>query len=225
MELDTDPKGSIQIETVVNGPIETNTYFVISGAEAVVIDPAWDGAKLTRDFEKGYPGVTIRAIISTHGHADHVGGVAAMRKELGADVAFLISAADAALIGTAIKSMKERWGVTVEDPGEPSRLLAEGDTIEFGDAVLQVIETPGHTPGGIVLFTATDQGDIAFVGDTLFPSSHGRTDLEGGDECAMLHSLTKLARLLPADTHCLVGHGRSTTMAEELEFNPFMSAS
>lgn len=59
------------------------------------------------------------------------------------------------------------WGIETPDPGEPTRLLAEGDTIEVGDVCLQVIETPGHTPGGIVLFAATEQGNIAFVGDTL----------------------------------------------------------
>mgnify|MGYP000111015646 CR=1 FL=1 len=107
-------------------------------------------------------------------------------------------------------------------PGEPTRLLAEGDAIEVGDIYLQVIETPGHTPGGIVLFAATEQGNIAFVGDTLFPGGHGRTDLSGGDEAAILRSLSKLARLLPPDTVCLTGHGDSTTMARELMQNPFM---
>ena len=103
------------------------------------------------------------------------------------------------------------WGIETPDPGEPTRLLAEGDTIEVGDICLQVIETPGHTPGGIVLFAATEQGNIAFVGDTLFPGSHGRTDLSGGDEAAILRSLSKLAQILPPDTVCLTGHGDSTT--------------
>ena len=114
------------------------------------------------------------------------------------------------------------WGIETPNPGEPTRLLAEGDAIEMGDICLQVIETPGHTPGGIVLFAATEQGNIAFVGDTLFPGSHGRTDLAGGDEAAIMRSLSKLARLLPADTTCLVGHGPSTTMQTECEHNPFM---
>ena len=92
----------------------------------------------------------------------------------------------------------------------------------MGDAVLQVIETPGHTPGGIVLFAATEEGNLAFVGDTLFPGSHGRTDLEGGDEAEIMESLAKLATLLPPDTRCLIGHGSSTTIARELATNPFM---
>lgn len=114
------------------------------------------------------------------------------------------------------------WGIETPDPGEPTRLLAEGDTIEVGDVCLQVIETPGHTPGGIVLFAATGQGNIAFVGDTLFPGSHGRTDLSGGDEAAIMRSLAKLAKMLPPDTVCLMGHGDSTTVARELMQNPFM---
>lgn len=114
------------------------------------------------------------------------------------------------------------WGIETPDPGEPTHLLAEGDVIEVGDIYLQVIETPGHTLGGIVLFAATEQGNIAFVGDTLFPGSHGRTDLAGGDEAAILRSLSKLAHMLPPDTVCLTGHGPSTTMARELMCNPFM---
>ena len=92
------------------------------------------------------------------------------------------------------------WGIETPDPGEPTRLLAEGDTIELGDICLQVIETPGHTPGGIVLFAATEQGNIAFVGDTLFPGSHGRTDLSGGDEaaiCARSPNLPRRFRPIP----------------------------
>ena len=86
------------------------------------------------------------------------------------------------------------WGIETPDPGEPTRLLAEGDTIEVGDVCLQVIET----------------------------GSHGRTDLSGGDEAAIMRSLSKLAKTLPPDTVCLTGHGDSTTMARELMQNPFM---
>ena len=80
--LDTTPCGTVEVAYVVNGPIETNTYFVISGDEAVVIDPAWDGEELARSFAAAHPGVRIRAIVCTHGHADHVGGVAGLRKVL-----------------------------------------------------------------------------------------------------------------------------------------------
>ena len=144
-----------------------------------------------------------------------------MRRVLG-DVPFLISKDDAAFMPGAIKGMRQMWGIDTEDPGEPTRLLSEGDAVEFGGAHLQVVETPGHTPGGIVLFAATETGNVAFVGDTLFPGGHGRVDLEGGDGAQIIRSLGKMAAVLPADTLCLIGHGGTTTIGEERKSNMFM---
>ena len=220
--LDLERRGSLDVSCVVNGPIQTNTYFARSGNEAVVIDPAWDGERLARDFQAAHPDVSIKAIICTHGHADHIGGVAGMCRVLGDDVPFLISEADAGFMAGAIESMKVMWGFEFELPPAPDRLLREGDAIAFGDVALQVFETPGHTPGGIVLFCAAETGDVAFVGDTLFPGAHGRTDLEGGDEAAVIRSLGKMAQLLPDDTLCLIGHNETTTIAREKRENLFM---
>lgn len=221
MKLDLDPRGHVQIENVVNGPIETNTYFVISGDEAVVIDPAWEGEKLAASFAGRHPDTAIKAIVCTHGHADHAGGVAGMRQALGTGVRFLLPAADAGIVAGSIAHQKAVWGIDAPDPGAADELIEEGATVAVGDVVLQVFAVPGHTPGGIVLFAATEDGNIAFVGDTLFPGSHGRTDLEGGDERAIISSLAKMATLLPPDTLCLTGHGAATTIADEIEHNPF----
>ena len=220
--LDLEPHGALDISCVVNGPIQTNTYFACSEGEAVVIDPAWDGEALLAEFRKTHPNDAIKAIVCTHGHADHIGGVAGMRRVLGGGVPFLISEADAGFMASAIDSMKAMWGFEFEMPPAPDRLLHEGDTVEFGDVTLQVFETPGHTPGGIVLFCAAQTGDVAFVGDTLFPGAHGRTDLEGGDEAAIIRSLGKMARLLPDDTLCFIGHNETTTIAREKQTNLFM---
>ena len=189
----------------------------------MIIDPAWEGERLAEHIRAEHPDVQVLGAVCTHGHADHVGGVAGVRAAVGADALYELCGKDAAVPQANIEEQRAMWGIETTDPGEPTRLLAEGDIIELGDICLQVIETPGHTPGGIVLFAATEQGNIAFVGDTLFPGSHGRTDLAGGDEAAIMRSLSKLVHMLPPDTVCLTGHGPSTTMARELMCNPFMS--
>ncbi len=222
MTFDMDRKGSLAIHCVTNGPIQTNTYFAVSGDEAVIIDPAWEGERLAEAFDERCPGARVRAIICTHGHADHIGGVAGLRRVLGEGVPFLISEADAVIMERAIADMREMWGFDHELPPAPDRLLNEGDVVSFGDVTLQVMATPGHTPGGIVLFCAATTGNVAFVGDTLFPGAHGRTDLEGGSEKQIIDSLGKIGALLPADTLCLIGHNGTTTIGDELETNLFM---
>ena len=222
MTFDMDRKGSLAIHCVTNGPIQTNTYFAVSGDEAVIIDPAWEGERLAEAFDERCPGARVGAIICTHGHADHIGGVAGLRRVLGEGVPFLISEADAAIMERAIADMREMWGFDHELPPAPDRLLNEGDVVSFGDVTLQVMATPGHTPGGIVFFCAATTGNVAFVGDTLFPGAHGRTDLEGGSEKQIIDSLGKIGALLPADTLCLIGHNGTTTIGDELETNLFM---
>ena len=220
--LNMEKNGSLAIHCVVNGPIQTNTYFAVSGDEAVIIDPAWEGERLAEVFAERCPGARVVAIICTHGHADHIGGVAGLRRALGRDVPFMISEVDAGIMAGAIASMRDMWGFDHEMPPAPDRLLREGDTVAFGDVELQVMATPGHTPGGIVLFCAASTGNVAFVGDTLFPGAHGRTDLAGGSEREVIDSLGKMGTFLPADTLCLIGHNDTTTIARELESNLFM---
>ena len=181
VSLDVTPKGSVEIETLVNGPIQTNSYAVISDNECVIIDPAWEGERLVEHIRAKHPGVRMLGAVCTHGHADHVGGVAGVRTTVGEGCQYELCAKDVAVPHANIEEQRAMWGIETPDPGEPTRLLAQGDALEVGDICLQVIETPGHTPGGIVLFAATEQGNIAFVGDTLFPGGHGRTDLSGGD--------------------------------------------
>lgn len=187
VSLDLTPKGSVEIETLVNGPIQTNSYAVISDNECVIIDPAWEGERLVEHIRAEHPGVRVLGAVCTHGHADHVGGVAGVRAAVGVDALYELCGKDAAVPHANIEEQRAMWGI--ETPGSrgadaPAR---RGRCYRGGRYLPgQVIETPGHTPGGIVLFAATEQGSIAFVGDTLFPGSHGRTDLAGGDEAAIL---------------------------------------
>lgn len=221
-QLDVAPKGNLEVDCLTNGPVQTNTYFAFSEGEAVAIDPAWQGELLWETFSASHPDIKLKAVICTHGHADHLGGVAGLRRALGQDLPLYISESDAALIPKSIESQKTNWNIDTEDPGPVTGFLHEGDTFQVGSATLQMFSVPGHTQGGLVLFAATEDGNFAFVGDTLFPGGHGRVDLPESDPADMRRSLAKIAQTLPATTLCLVGHDQPTVLGVELETNAFI---
>ena len=196
-------------------PLQTNCYAYVSAGECLVVDPGGSGARVAEHLGD----VHVACVAATHGHGDHVGGVAALTRETGAP--FAIHAADAELARHAgeLSEVGRRYD---ENAPVADRLLAEGDVIEVGTATFTVMETPGHTPGGIVLVGGGTAAGVAFVGDTLFPGSHGRTDLAGGDERTILASLARMAAEIAPETTLLCGHGPATTMARELACNPFL---
>lgn len=196
-------------------PLQTNCYAYVSAGECLVVDPGGSGAAVAEHLDD----VRVTCVAATHGHGDHVGGVAALCRATGAP--FAIHAADAELARHA-GEMSEVGRSYDENAPAADRLLAEGDVIEVGTATFTVMETPGHTPGGIVLLGGGSAEGLAFVGDTLFPGSHGRTDLTGGDERAILTSLRRIAAEIAPETMLLCGHGPATSMAVELARNPFL---
>lgn len=207
--------GGDQIRQFIVGPIETNCYAYVSGGECLVVDPGNSGAAVARHLED----VRVTTIVATHGHGDHVGGVKALKDATGAR--FLMHAADVALAGRA--GQRSELGRSYDDNAPaPDQTLADGDVIELGTASFRVIETPGHTPGGIVLLGQGTAAGVAFVGDTLFRGSCGRTDLAGGNHDQLMASLARLREEVPARTTLFCGHGDSTTMMEELEGNPWL---
>ena len=196
-------------------PLQTNCYAYVSAGECLVVDPGGSGAAVAEHLDD----VRVTCVAATHGHGDHVGGVAALCHATGAP--FAIHAADAELARHA-GEMSEVGRSYDENAPAADRLLAEGDVIKVGTATFTVMETPGHTPGGIVLVGGGSAEGLAFVGDTLFPGSHGRTDLTGGDERAILNSLRRMAAEIAPETMLLCGHGPATSMAVELARNPFL---
>ena len=196
-------------------PLQTNCYAYVSAGECLVVDPGGSGAAVAEHLDN----VRVTCVAATHGHGDHVGGVAALCRATGAP--FAIHAADAELARHA-GEMSEVGRSYDENAPAADRLLAEGDVIEVGTATFTVMETPGHTPGGIVLLGGGSAEGLAFVGDTLFPGSHGRTDLTGGDERAILTSLRRMAAEIAPETMLLCGHGPATSMVVELARNPFL---
>ena len=204
-----------ELRRYVVTPLQTNCYAYVSEGECLVVDPGGSGAQLATVLDD----VRVTCVAATHGHGDHVGGVAALVRETGAPYA--IHAADAELARHA-GEMSEVGRSYDDNAPDPDRTLAEGDVLTVGTATFTVMETPGHTPGGIVLVGGGSAEGVAFVGDTLFPGSHGRTDLKGGDEATIMASLARMAAEIDPATTLLCGHGPVTTMARELATNPFL---
>ena len=205
-----------QIAMFVVGPIETNCYAYVSQGECLVVDPGNSGKAIAEHLP---PDVTVRYIVATHGHGDHVGGVKALREATGAKYA--ISARDAELAKHA--GEKSELGRSYDDNApDPDLTLAEGDVLKVGTAEFRVLEAPGHTPGGIVLLGSGSAEHVCFVGDTLFKGSCGRTDLAGGSQETMQKTLARLKREIPAHTNVFCGHGDPTTMEDELAQNPYL---
>lgn len=204
-----------EIRKFVVGAIQTNCYAVVSAGECLVVDAGAAGSLIARELRD----VRVTGIVATHGHHDHVCGVAALQRETGAP--FLVSKRDAHRSRHAIELSSHVFDVSqtdLEDAPEADRLLEEGDVVRVGEVELRVIEAPGHTEGGIVLL-----GDgFAFVGDTLFAGSCGRTDLRGGDHDTLMRTLGRLMQEIPPQTVLLCGHGPETTMEHEIQTNPWL---
>ncbi len=212
-------KPNIYQTVVAKGLVETNCYIAAcpETKEAAVIDPGAFSPKEVQtilDIIKQH-GLSVKYIINTHGHIDHIAGNRALLKETGAKLC--IHADDADMLTSARQNGSEMFGMDIVSP-PPDRLLSDGDVIMLGRLEMKVLHTPGHTPGGIGLLV---DGTL-FSGDTLFAGSVGRTDLPGGSETEIIRSIKEKLMVLPDDTSVRPGHGPRTTIGAEREENPFL---
>lgn len=186
------------------GPLETNCYVVADEAtgRCAIVDPGDDGAAVAQWLEQQQ--LTPAYLFLTHGHYDHVGGIADLRAEY-PDLPVYVHTADTALPPQLSRGLS--WTHTYD----------EGDTISMDSITFHVLSTPGHTPGSVCLVAGT----LLLSGDTLFAGSCGRTDFPGGSWQQMLASLKKLAQL-EGDYTVLPGHGGATTLQTERDTNPYM---
>ena len=203
-------------QTVVVGPLAVDCYIAGSETtrEAAVIDPGGDAGKIIEALQKN--NLKLKYIILTHAHFDHAGAAAELQEETGAQV--MVHEKDAILLKNT-DAQAALFGMQTSRPPKPDYFLRGGDNIKIGDVEMEVIETPGHTPGGISLYVK-DAG-VVFTGDTLFWGSIGRTDLPGGDFNTIIHSLKDKLGRLPDDTKVYPGHGDDTTIRLEKQQNPY----
>jgi hydroxyacylglutathione hydrolase len=183
--------------------------------EAIVIDPGDDISEITAVLKRH--GLTVKTIVITHAHIDHIGGASKLRALTGAPV--YMHEADSVLASNL--EMQAQWlgTETPENPGIDTA-AKEGDILHAGGIAAQVIHTPGHTPGSLSLFIPAEKKLIA--GDTLFRGSVGRTDLPGGDFRAITGSIQGKLYALPEDTVVTPGHGDETTIGREKKTNAFV---
>lgn len=184
--------------------------------EAIVIDPGDEIEKISAVLQRH--GLTVRAIVITHAHIDHVAGAAKLRKETGAPV--YMNEADRELLDAL--AIQAQWlGLQqVPEQTEVDTAANDGTRLRLGTADFDVMHTPGHTQGSLCVLIPQEKKLIA--GDTLFRGSVGRTDLPGGDTRQLLSSIKTKLLDLPEDTLVVPGHGANTTIGAERETNPYL---
>jgi hydroxyacylglutathione hydrolase len=203
------------VDAYALGPLQTNCYVVRASrgaTEAVVVDPGGNAADLRLELARS--GAACAAILVTHGHFDHVGGVADLAEGTGAPV----------YMPEGERDRLERYTefAPVGAPGRsytPEHLLAGGETIEVAGLTLECLAVPGHSPAHVAFYT---EGCL-FSGDLLFAGSVGRVDLPGGDWEKLLDSVRSVVDRYPPETAVYPGHGPRTTLGDELARNPFLA--
>lgn len=207
---------SLKMKTFVVGPLGVNCYILYDEKHrvGVAIDPGGDGEMLWRFLEN--KAIKLLAILNTHAHADHIGAVDFLRNKTGAR--FYIHKADASMLADSTLNLSAFMGrPVVTRPADV--LLHDGEVLNFDDIKFTVLHTPGHSPGGVCYLME----DRIFSGDTLFAGSVGRTDFPGASMEELLHSLREKIMGLPENLLVYCGHGPSTSVGYEKQYNPYLN--
>jgi len=209
----------MKIDRFILGPFETNCYVLReteAAGDCLILDVGLEPAELVNFLQQHK--LNAVAVILTHGHIDHIAGVTALRQNF-PEIKVYIHKLDAEMLTGAPTNLSALAGQTFST--EPADIfIAEADNIDKAGIRLEVLHTPGHTPGGISLYSKDDR--LVFVGDTLFAGSVGRTDFPGASFTQLKKSIKEKLLTLPDETLCLPGHGPQTTIAQEKAHNPFL---
>ena len=205
----------LEVRGVVVGVFQENCWIIGNRRtrEAICVDPGGQPEDILHLANE--MGMTIKLIACSHAHLDHVLGVRAIQAQTGAS--FLLHAADLEILRT-VPASAQRFGLNAEAPPAPDATLDTVTKLEIEGLSLDVIHTPGHTPGSTCFYT----NELLFSGDTLFRASIGRTDLPGGDHVQEMASIVDKLLLFPDETIVLPGHMDQTTIGHEREKNPFV---
>ena len=201
--------------TLTLGPFETNTYVLVCAEtrDTAVVDVGFEPVAVIRLLRER--GLTPRLLLNTHAHYDHVAGMRVLQEALGGE--YWLHPGDRPLL-ERLSDQGAAFGLAPAEPPAGVHDLADGQRIALGHETLEVIHTPGHSPGGVTF----RGGDDLWVGDTLFAGSIGRTDLPGGSFAELARAIH--TRLFPLGDHLRVlpGHGLPTTIGRERVDNPFV---
>jgi glyoxylase-like metal-dependent hydrolase (beta-lactamase superfamily II) len=211
--------GDLQIQTLVSMPFGENSYIVnLPGrTDCFVVDPGLEPELLLEYLKEAE--LNVAAILNTHGHADHIGGNAALKGAY-PQAPLIIGAGDADMLADADLNLSAPFGMAVVSP-PADRLVSEGDVVEAAGVPLEVLEIPGHSPGHIV-FVYRSEPITVFGGDVLFRGSVGRCDFPGGDFELLAKGIRTKLFSLPPDTVIYPGHGPVTQVGHERRTNPFV---
>jgi glyoxylase-like metal-dependent hydrolase (beta-lactamase superfamily II) len=185
-----------------------------------VIDPGLQPAEILRELDKLK--LQLTAIWLTHGHADHIGGNAALKRRY-PEVPILVHPLDAPKLTDPWQNLSAQFGLEIVSP-PADRLIEEDEVLEVGGINWRVAHLPGHCQGHVVFISEGLEPTVVLAGDTLFNGSVGRTDFPDGDPPALLRGIREKLYTLPDSTIILPGHGPSTTIGDEKESNPFVQA-
>lgn len=209
MNIYVEVSGFMKVITLCPAAWESNSYLLIQNGEALLFDAGASPDKISEALAREQ--ATLKGILLTHGHFDHILSIDALREKY--NVPVYVHREDAPML-TDGRLNAYAFFFRQERSWRPAeKLLSDGDSIPFGDKRISVIHTPGHTRGSVCYLV----GDLLFSGDTLFADGYGRTDLEGGDDAALSYSLQKLFKL-PMTLKVYAGHGMSTIL-ENAKYN------
>ncbi len=207
---------AFEIHTLALGDFQTNAYVLIDGGECWVVDPGFEPEELM-DFLRGR-GLTPTRVLLTHGHADHIAGVDALLAAW-PGVPVCCPAADAEMLTDARANLSAVLGLSVTCH-RADELLSPGEVLKMNDLSWQVLDTSGHTVGGVSFYCP--EAGLAITGDALFADGIGRTDFPGGDFGRLADNIRRNLYSLPPETIIYPGHGPSSTIGAEKKHNPFV---